>query len=186
MKTGIVFLICVALGGCLRPSASEAASADRASERESEWFMQRARALAAAGDFTRAEQYLNLAAQRGRAQSEVTPLLIEVCVKDQRYRAALQYAEEHLRRNPRASRLRFVEATLLSALGEVTRAREGLEQVLSITPDHAGAHYGLALLLRDDLGDPSEADRHFRRYLQLEPGGVHAAEARQSLVEAVP
>ena len=116
----------------------------------------------------------------------MTPLLIDVCIKDQRYRAALQYAQDHLRRHPRSYRLRFVEATLLSALGDVARAREELEKVLDVSPDHADAHYSLAVLLRDDLGNHLEADHHFRSYLRLAPRGTHAEEAGESLLEAMP
>jgi len=149
-------------------------------------LMRRARAFAEASDYTRAEQYLNLAAANGRDPAEVTPLLIDVCVRDQRYRAALEYAEQRLRRHPRAYRLRYVEASLLSALGDVARAREELEKVLSESPGYADAHFSLALLLRDELGSYSEADRHFREYLRLAPGGAHAEEAGQSLLEVMP
>jgi tetratricopeptide (TPR) repeat protein len=186
-QISMLLAACLFLGGCTRAPTTEVESSDgKPSRRETEELLRHARALAANADYTRAEQYLNLAAQSGRDESEVTPLLIDVCIKDQRYRAALQYAEEHLRRHPRAYRLRFIEATLLSALGDVARARVELEKVLSVKPTHADAHYSLAILLRDDLGDHSEADHHFRRYLALEPQGVHAEEAGQSLLEAMP
>src|SRR6185369_4867731 len=134
-----------------------------------------------ASDYTRAEQYLNLATQSGGDASQILPRLIDVCVRDQRYRAALEYAEQHLRRHPRAYRLRYVEATLLRALGDVAKSRQELERVLDASPNYADAHYSLALLLRDELGSYLEADQHFREYLRLAPGGNHAEEAGESL-----
>lgn len=175
--------------GCARSATLEAPSADESADeaaRRTELFMQRAQSAFARSDYTRAEQYLNLAKESGRSETEITPLLIDVCVKDQRYRAALQYAQEYLRRHPRAHRLRFVEATLLGALGETARAKEELEKVLNAEPRHADAHYSLAVLLRDDLGNHLEADSHFRDYLRLAPRGAHAEEAGQSLLEAMP
>jgi len=180
-------LACVSLLGCARGAEPETADLTASEDqRRSELLMARASSAASRADYTRAEQYLNLAKESGRDEAEITPLLIDVCIKDQRYRAALQYAQDHLRRHPRAYRLRFVEATLLSALGEVAHAREELEKVLAESPAHADAHYSLAVLLRDDLGNHLEADQHFRSYLQLAPRGAHAEEAGESLLEAVP
>jgi hypothetical protein len=58
--------------------------------------------------------------------------------------------------------------------------------VLSAKPEHADAHYSLAVLLRDDLGNHLAADAHFRDYLRLAPRGSHAEEANQSLLEVMP
>ncbi len=189
-----VLAVCLLLAGCGGAktlgagNASDVGPNERVAvaRHEAEFLMQHARAFARRGDYTRAEQYLNLAVQSGRSEAEVTPLLIDVCIKDQRYRAALQYAQEYLRRHPRAYRLRFVEASLLAALGDVARAREALERVLSVSPTHSDAHYSLAVLLRDELGNRFGADQHFRSYLELAPRGSHAEEARQSLLEAIP
>jgi tetratricopeptide (TPR) repeat protein len=175
--------------GCARGAELEPAGPDESAEeaqRRTELFMKRARAAYARADYTRAEQYLGLAQQSGWDEAEITPLLIDACVKDQRYRAALQHSQEYLRRHPRAYRLRFVQATLLAALGEVAQAREDLEKVLAARPEHADAHYTLAVLLRDDLGNHLEADAHFRNYLRLSPRGAHAEEAGESLLEAIP
>jgi tetratricopeptide (TPR) repeat protein len=114
------------------------------------------------------------------------PLLIDVCVRDQRYRAALAYAEEHLRQHPRSFQLRYIEATLLRALGDVAKSRQELQRVLDASPEYANAHYSMALLLRDELGRYAEADRHFREYLRLAPRGLHAEEVGESLLEAMP
>ena len=187
-KFGILCGALLSLGGCMSGNLPPPASTGgtQHDSPETQFFLENARAFAAQQDYTRAEQYLNLAAQSGSPDSEVTPLLVDVCVQDQRYRAALQYVQDHLRRHPRAYRLRFVGATLLSAMGEVARAREELEKVLSANPRHADAHYSLAVLLRDDLGNHLDADEHFRSYLELRPRGAHAEEAGQSLLEAMP
>jgi hypothetical protein len=57
---------------------------------------------------------------------------------------------------------------------------------LQTAPRHADAHYALAVLLRDELGNHSQADAHFRAYLELRPEGEHAEEASESLLEAMP
>jgi len=175
------------LTGCARSSASPLTALDDSERaRAAAELMHRAQVFARASDYTRAEQYLNLAAESGLDQAEITPLLIDVCIKDQRYRAALDYGEQYLRSHPRAYRLRFVTASLLSALGDVAHAREELDKVLAAQPNYADAHYSIAILLRDELGNHLEADRHFREYLRLAPSGRHAEEADQSLLEAMP
>jgi tetratricopeptide (TPR) repeat protein len=188
-KIVTVLLLCASALGCARGTSvrtSDAQAEARESQRQTEELRARAEAAYARADYTRAEQYLNLAKESGGEDAQVTPLLIDVCIKDQRYRAALQYAQDYLRRHPREYRLRFVAATLLGAMGEVAQAREELERVLSAKPEHADAHYSLAVLLRDDLGNHLAADAHFRDYLRLAPRGSHAEEANQSLLEVMP
>jgi tetratricopeptide (TPR) repeat protein len=146
----------------------------------------KARGFASIGDYTRAEQYLNLAVQSGADEARLLPLLINVCVRDQRYRDAIQHAENHLRRHPERHAVRFLLATLQMGVGDAERARGQLEKVLSARPDYAEAHYALAVVLRDDMGHLSRADEHFRAYLRLTPEGRHAEEARGSLLEVVP
>src|SRR5688500_425640 len=95
--------------GCAHTRASDlaahAASVSRALAPQ--LLVDKARAFAAAGDYARAEQYLTLAQEQGAPEAEVLPLLLDVCVRDQRYRVAAQYVEEHLRHHPGAHRLRF-------------------------------------------------------------------------------
>lgn len=141
--------------------------------------------LAEEGDLTRAEQYLSGALLRGGPPERVLPRLLRVCVGAQRFRAAVEYARPYLERHPEAWALRFLVASIHSGLGEPHSARRHLELVLQYNPRHAEAHYTLALILRDDLGDPAGADVHFREYLQLEPEGSHAAEARAGLLTPV-
>jgi predicted Zn-dependent protease len=174
------------LGACAHSAKQPNAEGGDAEAEQVAIWLRHAHELADAADYTRAEQYLNLATKHGGDPAQVMPLLIDVCVRDQRYRAALQYAEEHLRRHPRAYRLRYIEATLLRALGDISKSRQELQRVLDASPDYADAHYSMAVLLRDQLGSYTEADRHFREYLRLAPRGQHAEEAGESLLEAMP
>ncbi len=154
-------------------------------ERTPDRLLERARAFASVGDHTRAEQYLNAARDGGADEKEVVALLLDVCVRDQRYRDAIQYLESYLRRHPGSQRTRFVLATLEAAVGYGTQAEAEVETVVAAQPANAEAHYALAVVLRDDLGNRSRADEHFREYLKLRPAGAHAEEARGSLLTVI-
>lgn len=186
MSHRISILLALALSACAHGAKQPQLESRSAEQQQVATLVLRAHQFADAADYTRAEQYLNLATMHGGDPAQVMPLLIDVCVRDQRYRAALQYAEEHLRRHPREYRLRYIEATLLRALGDVAKSRQELQRVLDASPDYADAHYSMAVLLRDQLGSYVEADRHFREYLRLSPSGPHAEEAGESLLEAMP
>jgi Flp pilus assembly protein TadD len=53
-------------------------------------------------------------------------------------------------------------------------------QAVTIDPEYADAHYGLADIL-DQLGRSAEARIHWRTYLQIEPAGERAEYARSRL-----
>ena len=55
------------------------------------------------------------------------------------------------------------------------------EAALDGTPQSAEIHYKLALLYDDKVNDPLHALHHFKRYLVLNPDGVHATEVRDFL-----
>jgi len=186
MSLRISILLALVLSACAHNAKQPELESHALERQQVATWMIRAHEFADAADYTRAEQYLNLASKHGGDPAQVMPLLIDVCVRDQRYRAALQYAEEHLRRHPREYRLRYIEATLLRALGDVGKSRQELQRVLDASPDYADTHYSMAVLLRDQLGSYQEADRHFREYLRLAPSGQHAEEAGDSLLEAMP
>jgi tetratricopeptide (TPR) repeat protein len=149
-------------------------------------LVQKARAFASIGDFTRAEQYLRLALDGGADPKEIVPLLVQVCVRDQRYLDAVQHVEGYLKRHPDDRRLRFVLASLEAAVGNSERARTEYEKVLAQDPDNADVRYALAVVLRDSFANLEQADRHFREYLRLRPSGSHAEEARAALLTEVP
>jgi tetratricopeptide (TPR) repeat protein len=155
-------------------------------EQKPELLFQRGKALVAIGDLVRAEQYLTAAIERGADEAKVTPVLMRVCLEGKRYRAAIDYGEAYLRKHPKDSRLRYLLGTLYYAIGDTARAREQLSQVTQEMPDHADAHYALAVVLYDGEHDVVAADKHFRAYVQLAPNGPHADEARAAMLRSVP
>lgn len=148
--------------------------------------VRKARGFASIGDFTRAEQYLRVALSTGADEREVMPLLVQVCVRDQRYLDAIQHVEGYLKHHPDDHRLRFVLASLEAAVGNHDRARAEYEKVLAHESSNAEVHYALGVMLRDALARFAQADQHFREYLRLRPSGDHAEEARAALLEVVP
>jgi tetratricopeptide (TPR) repeat protein len=148
-------------------------------------LLQRGVSLVQTGDTVRTSQYLEAALDLGADTERVLPLLIAVYVRSGRYRLALDRAERHLASHPHDDRMRFLTGALHAALGSDARAAEHFERLLARLPSHAPAHYALAALLRDHYADAVGADRHFREYLRLDPGGPHAEEARASLLEDV-
>lgn len=138
-------------------------------------------AAAAIGDMTRAEQYFVAALKAGGEESRIVRRLLVVCVADQRYPAAAEYAEQYLRRHPLDVDLRFATASIQIAVGDTARARELLDAVLRERPNWAEAHYALAGLMRSQ-GEPlALADLHDLQYLKLEPHGPLADTARARL-----
>ena len=54
------------------------------------------------------------------------------------------------------------------------RARSAAERALSIDPELGAAHASLAMALTYYYWDSESAEHHFRRAIELEPGGAHA------------
>ncbi len=155
------------------------------SEQKPDKLVAQARAFWSVGDLTRAEEYFAAALDMGGDEAKILPALLSVCVQDGRYRVAISYAENHLRRHPGDVSARFVLGTLYAAVGDAPGARTELEKVLAARPSEAQAHFALAVLVRDQ-GDRAVAEAHFREYLRLAPQGAYAEEARASLLQAVP
>jgi predicted Zn-dependent protease len=145
------------------------------------WYFEHGSDAAARGDTARAEQYLELALQRGGDERRVLPLLLAVCLRSSHLRAALSHAEPYLRSHPDDLGLRYLVANLELELGTPARAQRELERILESDPSFARAHYLLATLeLESGTGG---AKSHLQRYLELEPEGEHAAEAHERLRE---
>ena len=141
--------------------------------------------LARAGDLVRAEQYLVASMQRGAPEGRVMPQLVSVCVQASRFRAAVGYAGPYLDAHPHDWRLRYLVGTILAGLEEHQAARRHIERVLVENESYAEAHYLLATLLRERFNDPTGADAHYRRYVEIEPAGAHAEEARAGMLRQV-
>lgn len=144
-------------------------------------LLRRGDASARLGDMTRAEQYFVLARRAGADAHDVTSRLLAVCVADQRYPVALEYAEEHLRLHPTDSQVKFAAASLQAALGNLPQARELMLEVLGEQPAWAEAHYALASLLRQSGEESMLANEHDLTYLKLRPAGEYAEAARERL-----
>jgi len=149
-------------------------------------FYEKGRAAAAIGDLTRAEQYFVAALKAGGNDKQIIKPLLQVCIADQRFPVALEYAEQYLYRHPNDVDVLFVAGSIHAALGEAARARELFEKVLQQRPNSAEAHYALATVLRQPGGSASQADRHDLEYLRLDPRGVYAEQARARITQRTP
>jgi tetratricopeptide (TPR) repeat protein len=145
----------------------------------------RGEAAAMAGDLTRAEQYFVAAIKSGGDEGILTKRLLVVCITDGRYPAAASYGEDYLRRHPGDTDVRYAISTVYIGLGDLPRARQGLERVVFERPDIADAHYALASVLRDEGAPLLDADAQFREYIRLSPNGEYAEAARASLLKSV-
>jgi tetratricopeptide (TPR) repeat protein len=183
LRSSVIIASLSILAGCGGAQDREAATVKSALT-SPQILEQRGRAWEAHGDLTRASEYYEAAVRAGADERTLVPSLMRVYTASRRYRRAITAGERWLKQTPESVELRFLVATLLSATGEATRAKDHFEEVLKRRPRMASAHYALAVLSRD-LGAPVQADAHFREYLKLEPGGRHAGEARASLLERV-
>lgn len=177
----------ISLSACGSPQSKRLQEVEKTvrDEQVPEKLIERGKLFAKMGDHTRAEQYFASALEQGAEPRVVLPLLMRSYVESARFRSAVDVGERYLAREPRDHALRFLVGTMHSAIGQNDRAREHFQRVVREQPDHADAHYALAVLLRDIEQDWTGADLHFRRYLELFPEGPHAAEARDSLLKAV-
>lgn len=184
----VLLVAAAALGGCASSPRSNVRSNVEVmrEERTADKLYERGRAFAAVGDHTRAEQYLSMALDAGGDRAAIMPLLLRACIQGERYLVALDYARDDLRRNPGDLRLRFVVASLETAVGDQRKAVVDLRAIVDGDPDDAEAHFALAALVHESSGDPDEASLHLREYLRLSPEGVHATEARALLGKEVP
>jgi Tfp pilus assembly protein PilF len=155
-------------------------------EQSPDKLLERGKAFASVGDWTRAEQYLASAMDSGADPRLVMPILLHVCVEDRRYRVAAGYAEDYLRTHPSDVEMRYVLGTIDAALGDVKGARANLEAVIAVHPADPETHFALAVVLRDAKQDLPQMDHHFREYLRLAPNGAHVDEARAGLLMEVP
>jgi tetratricopeptide (TPR) repeat protein len=185
LKNVMICGLALALGGCGR----DAVSADKAAlkhEVSAAELMRKGEASADLGDMTRAEQYFVMAQRAGADESRVVRRLLVVCIADNRYPVALEYAEQYLRRRPSDVDVRFVAASLKAAGGALAEARQMMLDVLHARPRWAEAHYALASVLRQSGDQLPLADEHDLEYLKLSPEGPYAEAARDRLRRGAP
>jgi tetratricopeptide (TPR) repeat protein len=182
-------LLCLALGAfvggataCGGTSRAQEEAQAIKQESSAKTLFEKGRVAAAIGDLTRAEQYFVAAIKAGADERKVIHPLLVACITDQRFPAALEYAEQYLYRYPNDLNVRFVAGSIHAVLGQPERARELLESVARGRPESPEVHYALATVLRQG-GHTSQADRHDIEYLRLDPRGEHAAQARARLTQ---
>jgi tetratricopeptide (TPR) repeat protein len=176
----VVVLSLPACGSAVQAPASTA-SPDSGRAEHAAWLFAQGTAAAARGDSVRAEQYLTLARDRGYPAERVLPALLKVCLGSSRLRAALDYAEPHLRQHPEQDALRFLVANIHVGLGQPDEALAELGRLTDRNPQFEEAYFLRALLLAER--DATAAIEALRTYLDLAPRGEHAAEARGRLSE---
>jgi tetratricopeptide (TPR) repeat protein len=181
---GFLALVLSCLGGCAS-TAQQARRHQRELERErsSAELIRKGEASSAAGDMTRAEQYFVAALHSGWRERFVVSRLLMVCVADQRYPVAAEYADDYLRRHPGDLDIAFAAASIHAALGHGERARALLEALIEKRPAWPEPHFTLASVLRDenDAEALALADTHDLAYLKLAPQGPLAEMARARL-----
>jgi tetratricopeptide (TPR) repeat protein len=182
----LMALILLGAAGCAQApsSAAERAAVMRQGQTRDE-LVARGSAFASIGDLTRAEQYLSASLRQGAEVRAVLPLLVHVCIQAGRYRVAADYLRAYGGEDADNVELHMLSGLLEAAVGDRDVARSEYETVLRADPEDAGAHWALAVLLRD-TSDAPEANVHFREYLRLAPSGQHAAEARASIGGEAP
>src|SRR5262245_35411237 len=114
-----VFLVMLA-SGCANTRVAHMRADVRTFQREqsAEKLTARGLAFAQVGDTTRAREYFDAALEAGGDEKKLVPLLLSVCVRDGRFRLAVDYARRFVVKHPNDGRMRFVLGTLYSALGE--------------------------------------------------------------------
>ena len=187
-RESLSLIAALSAGACVTTKGGEVKTKVDTMQKEQspEKLFDRGKAFAQIGDLTRAEQYLSEALDAGGDEKKIMPLLVIVCVNGKRYRVAIDYAEGYLKRHPDDAHLRYLVGTLYLATGDVEAARLAFEDVLKRRPDDAETHYALGVVYRDDEHDLTQADAHFRVYLNLQPQGAHVDDARASLLKSVP
>jgi tetratricopeptide (TPR) repeat protein len=184
LKSTPASFLCAFLLGCGGGSAANAPANVEVMRREQtpDKLFERGLAFAEIGDLTRAEQYLVAALDRGAPPRRALPALLRVCIAATRHRAAIVYAREYGASLSSDTQFDFILALLESAVGETESAIAHLRSSVHKAPDHAEAHYQLALLLeRQETNEDSEIAFHLREYVRLDPQGSHAEEARTAL-----
>ncbi len=174
---------CIALSACGAAASTHegAPPADPVDHVRARALYEHGIAFAHAGDYVRAEEYIEAAIGRGYPERRAIPVLMRVCIASSRLREAVSYATPFLSEHPDDWPLRFLVASLELALGDAHRAQDDLQAVVQAAPDAPDPHFMLAVVLRDDLGKPDDARAEFRRYLALAPRGDHAMAARAAI-----
>lgn len=178
-----LFLLPSCMGATAQHQETQRIMREEASHQE---LFRKGEASAAVGDLTRAEQYYMASLKAGGDAKRITERLLLVCVADQRYPAALEYANQHLYHHPRDVDVKFAAASIHAALGDTLSARWLLEEVVKARPDWSEAHYALATVLREQGEALDHAEIHDLAYLRLSPEGPLAEQVKERLRRKTP
>jgi tetratricopeptide (TPR) repeat protein len=183
LATAGLFVACAGCGAArpAGPAAAPASGTDPLEAQTAESLFRKGHESADRGETVRAEQYLELALDKGYDRSRALPVLLSVCLSSGRLRSALNYAEPELRLRPDDAELRYLAASIDLGLGQRDEARDDLEQLLRLAPNQPAALYLLGVVEADDFGEDASARAHFKSYLDAAPCGKHAAEVRNRL-----
>lgn len=176
----LALLAALLASGCGAASSAVEAHSPTSEQPSSAQLMAQGEAAAMAGDATRAEQYFAAALHAGGAQPQAVRRLIAACVADRRYPAAAQYADRYLLHHPEDTGVALASASLHLASGDVRRAHELLQELITREPAWPEPHFALATALRQQ-GATTDAELHDLQYLKLAPRGPLAELARARL-----
>ena len=116
------------------------------------------------GDPNSARNYLAQGLALDSSHQELNYQMADLLLQQGNLEASLSYWEklppDHLAGN-------YGQGVTRVRLGQLSRAKELLESVISLRADHTQAHYQLALLYRR-LGDSEKSDQMFKRFRELE------------------
>ena len=93
---------------------------------------------------------------------------------------ALAAATQALEQNPSGAGAMSLMAIVHLDSGRMPKALEFAEQALAIDDANAEAHFAAGVALQE-MGRGARAKEHYRRYLELEPRGRYASDARSML-----
>jgi predicted Zn-dependent protease len=173
----IAIALCVGCGHAPPPDDRP----DPSSDVDAQTLFETGKALLARNDLIRAEQYFTAAAARGWDPRETTPLIVEACIRSNRFSSALSHAEPYLAQHPDDWRLRLVVATIELGMGRPGAAEEHVRAVAESQPEEPLAHFLLGTIALEHRGDDDAARTHLAHYLSLAPQGEHAEAARSAL-----
>lgn len=94
-----------------------------------------------------------------------------------RKKKAQEAASQALEINPEGDGAMSLLAVLYLDGGKLAKAKDLASLALSVNDNNAEAHFALGVALQE-FGQSREAKEHYRRYVELEPKGKYAADAR--------
>lgn len=105
----------------------------------------------------------------------------DISMDNNRFNEAIDAYTKVLEIDPTNASVLSDRAFCFRHLGKIDEAVEDLGKAVEADPDHAVAHFNLAVILDHDLGNNQEAVEHFERYLQLSPNAPNAEQIKNEI-----